>query len=138
MIKILKELYQYKGYFVSDDGKIYCNLGKGNRRIGNIVPLYEVKPRPDKSGYTRVYMRNSVTGKREDRYIHRLVAENFIENENNDKYVNHINCIRSDNRVENLEWCDAKYNTQYTMDMGHVIRNDKGQFESRYNYKDFE
>lgn len=47
-------------------------------------------------------------------YIHRLVAEAFIPNPNHKLEVNHINEIRYDNRVENLEWCDSQYNNEYS------------------------
>lgn len=74
--------------------------------------------------------------KRKDLYIHRLVAEYFIPNPLNKKYVNHKNCIRDDNRVENLEWCTAKENTDYTLKKNHVVRvSYNGRYMSNYNYE---
>ena len=46
-------------------------------------------------------------------YIHRVVAETFIPNPNNYKYVNHKDEDKLNNNVENLEWCTQKYNCNY-------------------------
>lgn len=46
-------------------------------------------------------------------FVHRLVAEAFIENTKNFSQVNHINEDKKDNKVENLEWCNNKYNCNY-------------------------
>ena len=126
----------FDGYYISSEGKVYCNLGKGNRDKNKTVDLYEVKPRLTKTGYARVYMRNSVTNKRKDEYIHRLVAKHFIPNPDNKKYVNHKNCKRNDNRAKNLEWCSAKENTDYTIKKKHVARDKKtGRYVSQFKYK---
>ena len=62
-------------------------------------------------GYEKIIL--SLNGKRYLKYIHRLVAEAFIPNPNNYKEVNHIDSDPSNNCVENLEWCDRKYNLNY-------------------------
>ena len=71
-IEDIKPIPDFKGYYISNAGKVYCNLGKGNRNKDNTVDLYEIKPRLTNKGYARIYARQTSTGKRKD-------LENYIK-----------------------------------------------------------
>lgn len=75
-----------------------------------------LKPRFDKDGYLRVGLNNNK--KKIMKRVHRLVAEVFIPNLNNYPQVNHKNGIKSDNRIENLEWCSCLHNVRHALESG--------------------
>ena len=81
----------------------------GNLKYGN----KKIKQRRDPEGYPRATIKGIGTER-----THRLVAKAFIPNPENKPVVNHINCIKHDNRVENLEWVTYAENTRHAIDTG--------------------
>jgi len=135
MKEIIKAIKDFDGYYISNLGNVYCDLGKGNRNKANRINMYKIKPRKTKQGYCRVCVRQISTNKRKDLYIHRLVAIYFISNPENKRYVNHKDCKRDNNKVTNLEWVTAKENTKQTETLKHITRDNKGRFVSNFKYK---
>ena len=66
----------------------------------------------DLTGYDFLTLRGDEGPK--TKTIHRIVAETFIPNPQGLPYVNHKNEIKTDNRVENLEWCTSSYNNSFS------------------------
>ena len=90
-------------YLIYSDGRVYSLLrGKF------------LTPRLSMDGYERVCLFND--GKRYEYRVHRLVAENFIENPDNLPQVNHKDFNRRNNWLYNLEWCTNYENVHYSID----------------------
>lgn len=131
----LYDIPDFTGYKVDKLGNVYSMIPKGcQNRFNRERWLKEpkiLKYRKTKTGYCRVCMRRDSTGKREDVYVHRIVASLFIPNSNNLSDVNHLNSNPSDNRVENLEWLSHKDNLEYGLTHGNKTRNELGQFKHK-------
>ena len=82
-----------------------------NGEVRNKITGNYIKGDINNGGYYRVCLYRKP---RKQRYFrHRLVAELFIPNPNNYKEVNHKDEDKTNNSVDNLEWCSAKYNSNY-------------------------
>jgi hypothetical protein len=83
-----------------------------------------MKPRDNGHGYLIIPL--SKEQKRKNFYIHRLVAEHFVENVCGLKYVNHKDFDPHNNRSDNLEWCTQRENIQYSV---HRMRKPHKQWK---------
>lgn len=116
-----KDIAGYEGlYRVSDIGNLmrYEKLvtsGVKNRAI-KIYPEDILIQTITKQGYKRVRLNKN--GKVKNFLIHRLVAMAFIPNPDKKLYVNHINGVKDDNMVENLEWCSSSENQAHAYQTG--------------------
>lgn len=90
---------------------LYAVSSKG--RVKNIETGKVLKNKIGSHGYPFVALCKG-DGKPKQIMIHRLVAEAFIENPDNLAQVNHIDECKSNNDVENLEWCTASQNTRHS------------------------
>ena len=73
-----------------------------------------------------------INGQQKRMRVHRMVAMTFIENPDNKPYVNHINGIRYDNNVENLEWVTQSENIQHAVKTG-LMQNGRKKAVIQYN-----
>lgn len=90
----------------------------------------------DKDGYFKVWL--SKNSKKKPFFVHRLVAEAFIDNPDNLPVVNHIDGDKKNNRVENLEWCTRSQNDKHAFKLGLRKPTDGGTSKRvlRMNPKD--
>lgn len=98
MNEVGKEIKEAPDYEVS-------NLGRVRNKEKRILKFSK------SHGYYHIVF--SIKGKQLTRTIHRLVAEAFIPNPNNYPCVNHKDEVRTNNKVDNLEWCTYEYNLNY-------------------------
>ncbi len=113
----MKQIGKYPGYYVNETGEVYSAFSK---RI--LLGMTDTK------GYKRVNMNGAQYS------VHRLVAEAFIPNPLNLPQVNHINEIKADNRVENLEWVTNQQNSEYSKAKHFVVECvDSGESFEVYN-----
>lgn len=103
-----------KPYLVYKDGTVKSfdtsvHHWRGGKKVMKGTTLKHV----NRKGY--MYVHVSTNGISQQKAVHRLVAQTFIPNPKNKPCVNHKNTIKTDNRVENLEWVTSSENMQHAL-----------------------
>lgn len=93
-----------------DKYKVYKN--------GDIYSLEDKKLQPTISSHGYCTLTPYIDGKRYNKRVHRMVAECWLPNPDKHPMINHINGIKTDNRVENIEWCSASHNIRHAFANG--------------------
>lgn len=115
----IKDIKGFEGlYAVTSHGRVWSYpKGKGSSHKGDWLSPYLVR------GYPTV----EIGVRRENRItavVHRLVGYAFIENESNKPCINHIDGVKTNNTVSNLEWCTYAENNLHAYKMG--LKSQKG------------
>lgn len=95
----------YKNYFADESGHIYSS------KIKRFL-----SPIRNQSGYHYVILQNN--GVKKKHLIHRLIAKCFLPYNNNKPFVNHIDGVKTNNFLSNLEWCNQSENTIHAFKLG--------------------
>lgn len=129
----MKDVKGYdKVFAVTRDGRVWCYPRKWTRvRYGKIQHYHHngkyLKTHLDQRGYPRLQLKLLGGEKIKNFRIHRLVAMAYLPNPLNLPQINHKNGIKTDNRVENLEWCTNRENYDHAVKNGlkRVVRGEQ-------------
>ena len=115
MSEIWKRIPNFPDYEVSNLG----NIKSYKHKTPKLLKIHHYS-----NGYTFVNLRHNNEGK--NCLVHRLVLSTFKPRKNAEELeVNHINCIRDDNTLENLEWVTPQQNRDYREKLHHTPKSQK-------------
>ena len=117
----MKEIKDHKGYLVDENGLVYSTKTKKY-----------LSQHYDKYGYKVVGLCDNY--KIKTCKVHRLVAEAYLPNIENKPQVNHINGLKDDNRLINLEWVNAKENQIHAWNTGLKNKTKEIFFNAQRKY----
>jgi len=109
-----KRINSFDNYLISTLGRVKSIARLEIRKDSKPLPVKEtiLKQFVDIKGYAHVGMKRN-DNKWQTKQVHRLVAEAFLPNPNNQPCVNHKDENKLNNCVDNLEWCTVNYNVNY-------------------------
>ena len=135
--EIWKDIKGYEDYYkISNLGRIK-SIDRFEKKGKSIILKKGVilKQYIDKGGYLRITLHKNNIAK--TFRVHRLVAQNFIDNPNDLEFVNHKDENKQNNNVNNLEWCTRKYNNNYgtrSLRAGLSCRKKIDQYDMHGNF----
>jgi len=116
---MLKTIPEFPSYCINTKGEVFSSyvpktnkIGKSWKKLKNVLDK--------KVGYYLVTLVSNEDNKhkRKNQFIHRLLAEAFIPNPFKKAQVNHIDGVKTNNKLTNLEWVTPKENAQHAVRMG--------------------
>lgn len=108
---MLKQIKDFPDYYITPEGQIFST------KTGKWLKQWRIS-----SGYMRVDISIKGRSTRKQARVHRLVAEAFLPRVEGKSHINHLNGDKSDNRVENLEWCTNAENARHAAENRRVKR----------------
>lgn len=134
IMEVWRDITEFKGlYQVSNYGRVrslsrMVSFGNQSRTVKERI----LKPKKHTGGYQVVNLQGKY------RYIHRLVAMEFLENPNNYSQVNHKDEDKTNNHISNLEWCTHYYNNTYGTRNERMLDTKKQRKKTRYDLYSFD
>lgn len=108
-----KSIVDYEGFYEISN---YGNVRSVDRVLNNRIYYGKnLKPHINRSGYSMIHLTKNCKSK--FKAVHRLVATHFVLNPFNFEFVNHLDCNKQNNTIENLEW------TTHIENIRHAIKN---------------
>lgn len=126
-----RDIEGYEGiYQVSNEGRVkslerYVG-GNGRNQCLKLIKEKILNGILNAYGYPTVTLHDE-NGQQKAFRVHRLVAKAFIPNPDNKPYIDHINTVRNDNRVENLRWCTQKENCNNPITYRKILKHVKSK-----------
>jgi hypothetical protein len=114
----MKQIKNYPNYYLTLTGKVF-----------NLKTMKWLNPFIANNGYYSVCLYNENGGKY--KLLHRLIMETYVENIDGKKYVNHIDGVKTNYSIFNLEWCTHSENMQHSWENGLSKTSDKQRENGR-------
>lgn len=118
-MEIFKDVENYEGYYqISNLGRIKSlqRFAKNHSGFKKVLKERYLNPIITKTGYYVVSFKKD--GIKKTFKVHRLIAIAFIDKVEGKEFINHKNGIKTDNRIENLEWCSIAENNIHSRQTG--------------------